>query len=492
MTRTHSSWTIALLTFSVLAGCSVGPDYVKPQAPVATRFKELEGWKVAEPSDGQIRGRWWEIYSDSTLNGLMDEVEKANPTLAQAEATYRQERALVAQARAAFFPTVGVSASQTRSGNAPAAPGVPVSRSGGPLISTLDNVGLDASWEPDLWGLVRRNVESSEANAVSSLATLADTRLSLQSELAIDYFQLRGLDTTTKLLTETVDAYQKALKLTQNQYAVGVAQLSDVVLAQTQLVSTQAQLVNVGVQRTQLEHAVAVLAGKPPSELTIAANPLTTDSLVPPAPAGVPSALLERRPDISAAERKVAAANAQIGVATAAYFPTLTLAATGGFEGPSFGHLLTIPNRIWSIGPDLAETIFDGGARSAQVDAARAVYDQDVASYRATVLTAFQNVEDALSALRILEQEDKLQQDAVKLAQRSLDLELNRYKAGTVSYADVITAQTTLLTNQETEVNLLSQRVGYTVSLIKALGGGWDTTQLDHTPELKLGQNDPK
>lgn len=489
------TWVIASGVLACLAACTVGPDYVKPSAPIAARYKETDAWKLATPGRALVRGHWWEVYGDKTLNGLMDEVSAANPTLAQAQATYRQERALVQQARAAFFPTVGASVSATRSkslAGSPLATGGGQGQSGS-RIATQDTVVLDASWEPDLWGLVRRNVESNDANAQSSAATIEDTRLSLQSELAIDYFQMRGLDATAKLLTETVDAYQKALKLTQNQYQVGVAQLSDVVLAQTQLVSTQAQLVNVGVQRSQLEHAVAVLAGRPPADLTLAPDPLTSASLVPPAPPGVPSALLERRPDIAAAERKVASANAQIGVATAAFYPNLTLAASGGFEGSSFGHLFTLPSRIWSVGPQLAETLFDGGLRSAEVDAARAVYDENVAAYRGTVLTAFQNVEDSVSALRILEQEDQLQQDAVKLAQRSLDLELNRYKAGTVSYADVITAQTTLLTNQETEVNLLSQRVGFTVSLIKALGGGWDDSNLAAgPPELQVSANDPK
>jgi NodT family efflux transporter outer membrane factor (OMF) lipoprotein len=476
------------------AGCAVGPDYVKPVAPSSARFKELDGWKLASPADAHLRGNWWEIYGDPTLNDLMGQVSAANPTLAQAEATYRQERALVSQARAAYFPTVGLSVSATRS-QSPSSGlvgkgAVPGRTNLGP--TNLVDVGLDASWEPDLWGSVRRSVEAANATAQASAATLENTRLSLQSELGIDYFQMRGLDTTAKLLTETVAAYQKALQLTQNQYKVGVAQLSDVVQAQTQLVSTQAQLVNVGVQRAQLEHAIAVLVGKPPSEVSIGPNPLTEASLVPPAPTGIPSELLERRPDIAAAERQVAAANAQIGVATAAYFPSLTLAASGGYESSSLSRLFTLPNRLWSVGPDLVGNLFDGGLRSAQVEAARAVYDQDVANYRATVLTAFQNVEDSVAALRILEEEDKLQQDAVKLAQHALDLEINRYKAGTDSYSNVITAQTTLLSNQETEVNLLSQRVGYTVSLIKALGGGWSQGSLTSSENLQVGAIDPK
>lgn len=473
---------IGLMAASLsLCACTVGPDYVRPSAPTSQTYKELAGWKLAQPDGAQPRGPWWEIYRDPMLNNLVTQVATANQTVIQAEAAYRQERALVAQARSAFFPTVGASVSSTRSGGSQR-------QNSGPATSKLNTLSLDASWEPDLWGAVRRNVEASQANAQASAASFGDTLLSLQSELAIDYFELRGLDATEKLLTETVAGDQKALQLTQNQYNVGVAQMSDVVLAQTQLVSVQAQAVNVGVQRSQLEHAIAVLIGKPPANFSLAPMPLTTAMLVPPAPAGVPSTLLERRPDIASAERKVAAANAEIGVATAAYYPNLTLSASGGFASPNFANWLSLPNRFWSVGPQLAATLFDGGARSAQVEAARAVYDQNVASYRQTVLTAFQEVEDSLAGLRILEQEYALQQQAVALAQKSLDLELNRYKAGTVTYNDVITTQTTLLTNQETEVSLLSQRVAFTVSLIKALGGGWDTSKLA-AADVQLGAN---
>ncbi len=458
-----------------LGACTVGPDYVRPSAPTPAVYKELAGWKLAQPDGAQPRGAWWEIYHDPKLDQLMTQVVSANQSVIQAQAAYRQERALVAQARAAFFPTVSASVSSTRSGGGQ---GTSQRQASGSSMGTQDTLSLDASWEPDLWGAVGRNVEASQANAQASAATLGETLLSLQSELAIDYFQLRGLDATAQLLAATVAGDQKALQLTQNQYNVGVAQLSDVVLAQTQLVSVQAQAVNVGVQRSQLEHAIAVLTGKPPADFSLPPMPLTTAMLVPPAPVGVPSALLERRPDIAAAERKVAAANAEIGVATAAYYPNLTLSASGGFASRSFANWLTLPNRFWSVGPQLAATLFDGGARSAQIDAARAVYDQNVASYRQTVLTAFQEVEDSLSGVRILEQEYALQQQAVALAQRGLDLELNRYKAGTVTYNEVITTQTTLLTNQETEVSLLSQRVAFTVSLIKALGGGWDEARL--------------
>lgn len=476
----------------VLSGCAVGPDYHRPAAPVGTAYKEAGDWKTAAPADGQPRGPWWSVFKDPVLDGLMNEVDHANQSLIQAEAAYRQERAIVGEARASFFPTLTAGASATRGSSgissargAAAGTGVAgASAVPGAAISHSVTVQLDASWEPDLWGGVRRQVESSEANEAASAATFYSTRLSLESSLATDYFQLRGLDATAKVLTETVAAYQKALQLTQNQYRVGVAQLSDVVQAQTLLVSTQAQLVNVGVQRSELEHAIAVLTGKPPSEVKLDASPLTTDQIVPTPPPGVPSQLLERRPDVASAERTMQSANAQIGVATAAFFPNLTLSAAGGYTNSSLSRLFTLPNRFWSLGPDLAGTLFDGGLRYSELQAAHAVYDQNVASYRQTVLTAIQQVEDALSSVRILDDEYKLQVEAVRLAQRSVDLELNRYKAGTVSYSDVITTQTTLLSNQETQISLLSQRVAASVALIKALGGGWTMSDLDAAPSV--------
>jgi NodT family efflux transporter outer membrane factor (OMF) lipoprotein len=458
------------LASALLVACSVGPDYVRPTSPVAGTFKELKGWSEAEPSDGQIPSAWWARYGDQQLNDLETKVVAANQTLAQAAANYRQEKALVQVARSAFFPDVGVAASGARSKLQTAL--------GRTQAETTRGLTLDATWEIDLWGTVRRAVEASEANAAASGATLANTLLSLQSELAINYFQLRGADATEELLNETVDQYQKALTLTQNQYKVGVAQLSDVVQAQTQLVSTQAQAVDVGVQRAALEHAIAVLTGAPPDAVTIASDPLTESLLVPPPPLVIPTTLLQRRPDIATAERQVAAANAEIGVAVAAYYPNLSLSAEGGLSAPSMVSLFSAPAHFWSVGASLAGTLFDGGARGGQVDAARAVYDANVANYRLTVLTAFQNVEDNLAGLRILENEYSLQTEAVRLAKKSVDLELNRYKAGTITYTDVITAQATLLSNQRTLVNLLSERVVYNVQLVKSLGGGWDERQL--------------
>lgn len=468
--RLLPSAAIALL-MTVLAACTVGPDYVRPSAPQASGgFKEMQGWSEAKPADDQIPTAWWMRYGDDQLNQLEGQVVLANQTLAQAAATYRQERALVDVARAAFFPEVGASAGATRAHG--------LVQGLGSESNTTRNLSLDASWEVDLWGAVRRAVEASQATALASGATLANTQLSLQSELAIDYFQLRGDDATIALLNQTISAYQRALTLTQNQYKVGVAQLSDVVLAQTQLVSTQAQAVDAGVNRAQLEHAIAVLTGVAPSSLTIAANPLTESQLIPAPPVAVPSTLLQRRPDVATAERQVAYANAEIGVATAAYYPNLSLSASGGISAPQMYSLFSAPARVWSVGASLAETLFDGGARGGQLDAARAVYDANVANYRQTVLTAFQNVEDNLAGLRILESEYALQTDAVRLAQKAVDLQLNRYKAGTIAYTDVITAQTTLLSNQRSLVNLLSERVVYNVQLVKSLGGGWDDRQL--------------
>jgi NodT family efflux transporter outer membrane factor (OMF) lipoprotein len=456
----------------VVSACSVGPDYKRPDAPESAGYKESAGWIVASPDDGHVPTDWWNRYGDSQLDDLELKVVSANPTLAQAAATYRQERALVQVARAAFFPQLSLNGGAARSRSSLGA--------GPDYFNSQRSLTLDASWEPDLWGTVSRNVEAAEATAVASGDTLANTLLSLQSELAIDYFQLRGVDATRKLLNETIVQYQKALTLTRNQYNVGVAQLSDVVLAQTLLVSTQAQAVDVGVQRAQLEHAIAVLVGMPPSAVTIGDDPLTEALLVPPAPVSVPSLLLERRPDIAVAERQMAAANAQIGVATAAFYPVVNLTAAGGVDALSTIALFSTPARYWSLGASVAQILFDGGERTGQLDAARANYDGTVANYRQTVLSAFQSVEDSLAGLRILENEYGYQTEAVRLAQQAVNLQMNRYKAGTVAYTDVITAETTLLTNQRTQVNLLSERVVYNVQLVKALGGGWDVSQQDN------------
>jgi NodT family efflux transporter outer membrane factor (OMF) lipoprotein len=468
--------TAALAT--LLSACVVGPDYKRPAAEVPASFKEAApGWKVAEPADQHDRGDWWTIYEDPQLNALEDKLNTANQTVAQFAATYRQARALVGEARAAYFPTIGASAGATRSGNGSQTGGnstTATSRSG---IGNSFNVQLDASWEPDLWGSVTRSVNAQKAGQQGAAADLANARLSAQATLAQTYFSLRSLDSTQKLLDDTVAAYQRSLQLTQNQYAAGVAARSDVIQAQTQLQSAQAAAIDNGIQRAQDEHAIAVLIGVPASVFTLAPMPLTA---TPPAvPAQMPSALLERRPDVASAERKAAAANEQIGVAIAAFFPSLTVSATGGFENSVFSQLLTVPSRFWTVGPQLAATLFDAGLRKAQTDAARATYDANVATYRQTVLAAFQDVEDNLASLRILEQEIVVQRQAVESARQALAIVTNEYKAGTVGFVNVLTAQTTAFTAEQKLESIAGQRMVSSVGLVKALGGGWDASQMN-------------
>ncbi|HZZ10946.1 MAG TPA: efflux transporter outer membrane subunit [Paraburkholderia sp.] len=469
---------VAAAFAAVLAGCAVGPNYARPAAEIPASYKEAApGWKVAQPADQHDRGDWWTIYQDPQLDALEDRLNASNQTVAQFAAAYRQARALVGEARAAYFPTIGASAGATRSGNGTSSGGnstTAASRSG---VNNSFNVQLDASWEPDLWGSVTRSVNAQKAGQQGAAADLANARLSAQATLAQTYFSLRALDSTQKLLDDTVAAYQRSLQLTQNQYAAGVAARSDVIQAQTQLQSAQASAIDNGVQRAQDEHAIAVLVGQPASTFSIPSMPLTA---TPPAvPAQMPSALLERRPDIASAERKAAAANEQIGVAIAAFFPSLTLSATGGFENTVFSQLLTAPSRFWTLGPQLAATLFDAGLRQAQTEAARATYDQDVATYRQTILAAFQDVEDNLASQRILEQEIVVQRQAVDSARQALDIVTNEYKAGTVAYVNVLTAQTTAFTAEQKLENIAGQRMVSSVGLVKALGGGWDAGQMD-------------
>jgi NodT family efflux transporter outer membrane factor (OMF) lipoprotein len=463
---------------TLLAGCVVGPDYKRPAAEVPASFKEAApGWKVAEPADQQDRGDWWTIYEDPQLNALEDKLNAANQTVAQFAATYRQARALVGEARSAYFPTIGAAAGATRSGNGTASSGSSTTGSSRSGVGNSFNVQLDASWEPDLWGSVTRSVNAQKAGQQGAAADLANARLSAQATLAQTYFSLRALDSTQKLLDDTVAAYQRSLQLTQNQYAAGVAARSDVIQAQTQLQSAQAAAIDNGIQRAQDEHAIAVLIGVPASVFTLPPMPLTA---TPPAvPAQMPSALLERRPDIASAERKAAAANEQIGVAIAAFFPSLTLSATGGFENSVFSQLLTAPSRFWTVGPQLAATLFDAGLRKAQTEAARATYDADVATYRQTVLTAFQDVEDNLASLRILDQEVVVQRQAVDSARQAVAIVTNEYKAGTVAFINVLTAQTTAFIAEQKLESIAGQRMVSSVGLVKALGGGWDASQMN-------------
>ncbi|QQJ97144.1 efflux transporter outer membrane subunit [Burkholderia ambifaria] len=472
------SAAVAVATAVLLAGCAVGPDYHRPDTSIPAAFKEAPaGWKVAQPADRADRGPWWSVYDDPQLDALIGKLNASNQTIAQSAAAYRQARALVAEARAAYFPTVGLTASgsRARSGRTSTSSGSS-SFGSSSSISNSYSVGLDASWEPDLWGKVSRSVSAQRAGEAAAAADLANARLSQQALLAQTYFQLRTSDALQKLLDDTVKSYGDSLRLTQNQYAQGVAARADVIQAQTQLQSAQAAAIDNGVARAQYEHAIATLIGEPASTFSLPPNPLTAQP--PITPVDVPSALLERRPDIAAAERRAASANEQIGVAIAAFFPTLTLSATGGFQSSVWSQLFTLPARFWTVGPQLAATLFDAGLRAAQTDAARATYDQDVAAYRLAVLTAFQDVEDNLASQRILAQEVDVQRQAVDSAEQALAIVTNQYKAGTVAYLNVLSAQTTAFTAQQKLATIAGQRMVSSVGLVKALGGGWDASDM--------------
>ncbi len=463
----------------LLASCTVGPKYTKPNVPAAPtyseqppeKFKEVNGWQTAQPSDGVIRGQWWGLFGDPQLNALEDQVVPANQSIKVAEANFRQARAAIKFNRAALFPTVSVAPSITSNRNsAHSATGIQGYQYANFVLP------VDATWDADFWGRIRRTIANAREQFQASAADLQNVELQLQTELAVDYFEAHSLDAEKQLLDDTVVAYQKALDLTQNRYSGGVASRAEVAQAETQLDQTQAQDIDVGVARAEFEHAIAVLVGKNPEEFKLPAMVLKAQ---PPAiPVGIPAQLLQRRPDIAAAERQVAAANEQIGIARAAFFPDLLISATGGFQAGSIVNWFTWPSRFWAVGPQLAETALDFGRRRAQVESAQAGYDATVANYRQTALTAFQEVEDNLSTLRILEQESAKQQQATAAAENSLQLSMNRYKGGLVTYLEVITAQSTALTNERTEVDLLRRRMDASVLLIKALGGGWDVSKL--------------
>lgn len=478
VTPRFTAMALAASLAMFVAGCAVGPDYQRPSTAVPASYKEApEGWKVAQPADQLDRGNWWTIYDDPQLTELENRLNASNQTIAQFAAAYRQSRALVSEARAAYFPVVGLTASATRQGFGTGARSTSTENRSSSAISNNFSTALDASWEPDLWGTVSRTVNAQKAGEQGAAADLANARLSAQASLAQNYFQLRSLDAQQQLLDDTVVAFQKSLQLTQNQYAQGIVARSDVIQAQTQLQSAQAAQIDNGVARAQFEHAIAVLIGEPASTFSLAAAPL--DATPPTVPAEMPSSILERRPDVASAERKAAAANEQIGVAIAAYFPTLTLSATGGFESSVLSQLLRAPSRFWTLGPDIAATIFDGGLRRAQTEAARAAYDQSVAAYRLSVLTAFQDVEDNLASLRILEKEVVVQQQAVESAKQALAIVNNQYKAGTAAYVAVLIAQTTAFTAEQKLASIAGQRMVSSVGLVKALGGGWDVAQMN-------------
>jgi len=471
---------VALVT--MLGACAMGPDYVRPTVASGVQFKEAAGWKAAEPRDDAHRGPWWEVFGDPELSRLMVQVATANQTVAQAEAQYRQAMAVLQATRAGQFPSVSANASATRSGTGTSSStttnssGVVISQGGSQSIRNQFSMNATASWEADLWGRIRRSVEADTASAQASAANLANAHLSAQAELARSYFQLRIMDEQQRLLEATIKVYERSLRLNENRYAVGVAAKAEIAQARTQLESTRAQAVDLRWQRAQLEHAIAILVGQPPSAFSLA--PADFRAVLPAIPVGLPSELLERRPDIAAAERQVQAANARIGVAQAAYFPSLTLSASLGYRSSQFSDWLTAPARFWSLGPALAAPLFDAGLRRAQTRQAEATYDQQVAAYRQTVLSALAEVENYLSQLRVMEEEQVVQQRALDAARESLRLTTNQFESGLIDYLSVVSVQTAALSNERTALSLLGNRLAASVNLIAALGGGWHADAL--------------
>ncbi|WP_207849490.1 MULTISPECIES: efflux transporter outer membrane subunit [Pseudomonas] len=459
------------LCVAMLSACAVGPDYQRPQTAEIAQYKEAKGWRQANPSDSLARGAWWELYGDQQLNALVEKLNSANQTVAQSEAQYRQAQALVRSARGAFYPSVDLSVGKTRSSQGTGSSSSSLSSSASGIRDTY-NAQLGVSWEADIWGKLRRSLQANEASAQASFADLAAMRLSQQSELVQNYLQLRVIDQQKRLLESTVAAYEKSLQMTQNQYRAGISGRDAVAQAQTQLKSTQGDLVDLIWQRAQFENAIAVLTGQAPAEFSIAESQNIPN--LPQIPLSLPSQLLERRPDIASAERSVIAANANIGVAKAAYYPDLTLSMSGGYSSSTSKNLLTLPNRFWSVGPKLDLPIFDGGIRSAEVDRTEAAYDQTVAKYRQTVLDGFREVENYLVQLKVYEDEAAVRQEALDAARDSLRLTQNQYKAGLIAYIDVVVVQATALSNERTVLNILQSRLIASVQLIAALGGGWD------------------
>jgi NodT family efflux transporter outer membrane factor (OMF) lipoprotein len=490
----------ALFGFLATTACTVGPNYKRPAATAPPAYKEqpppnfkeaqAEGWKQSQPGDAYSKGRWWEVYNDPALNALEGQVSMSNQNVLQAEAQYRQAKAAVGVARAALFPmvTTGPSISASQSGgrgngaNAVGVNGVPVGGGSASGVQTSYVLPFNVSWEPDLWGNLRRGARAAANTAQEMAANLENARLLYQAELAQDYFGLHGIDAQADLLTRTESSYKEYLTLTQNRFSQGVATGLDVAQAESQLTGLQSQLIDLGVQRTAFEHAIAILIGKPPAELTI--PPALVNRPPPPVPVGLPSELLERRPDIAAQERAVAAANEQIGIAQAAFYPTLTLSGSGGFASSSIASWFTWPARFWSVGPQLAETLFDAGRRRSVVAEDRAAYDATVAAYRQSVLTAFQQVEDNLAALRVLENESAKVEQTIGSANEALTISDAQYRAGTADYLTVITAQATLLSAQNTAVQILTRRLTASVLLIEGLGGGWNASELPTTQQV--------
>ncbi len=477
---------------ATLSACTVGPDYERPTAIVATKFKEAEGWKPAEPREAASAQTWWAVYSDPALDALERQVEISNQTLKSSEAAYRIAQAIVGEARAGYFPTLDLTGSATRSGRGSGSSASSGFSSGSSRASVQNSFSTtaQAGWVLDIWGSIRRTVESNVASAQASAADLAAARLSAQATLAADYFELRIADAVKRLLDSTVEDYTRSLQITQNRYNVGTAARTDVVSAQAQLENTRAQAIAIGIQRAQFEHAIAVLTGQAPGDSAIAPAPLAnTTPIVPPS---VPSTLLERNPAIAAAERAMAAANARIGVAEAGYFPSVTLGGSYNQSSSLLHTLFTSANSLWSFGlTDISLPVFNGGLTAAQVAAARATYDQSVADYRQAVLTAFEQVEDQVAASRILAQQADVQGRAVAAAEEAERLTLNQYRAGTVDFTAVITAQATALASEQAALTILQSRLVASVDLIEALGGGWDTTQLPSEAQIEASPPPP-
>jgi len=473
---------VSLLGLILFKACDKAPKYARPTVPTPPNYKEItpenfketDNWKFAHPKDDVIRGKWWEMFNDPQLNALEEQVNISNQNIALADANFRAARAVVKESRSQYFPTVTTSPSIIKSKQSAA---TSQSNFASGSTFTLYSLPFDASWEPDLWGRIRNTVRVSAYEAQATAGDLQNIRLSVEAELAFDYYQLRALDAQKALLDATVLAFQQQLDLTRARFQTGIASDEDVALAQTQLETTQAQATDIGILRAQLEHAIAMLTGQPASTFSLPFAPMKATP--PPIPLGVPSQLLERRPDIAAAERRAAEANAQIGVTKAAFFPSLTLSGAAGLESVSIASWFTWPARFFSVGPTLAQTLFDKGRRAAVTEQARALYDGTVANYRLSVLTAFQEVEDGISGLSVLQQAAQSQQQAVDASQRALNLANDRYVGGLVTYLDVVTAEQNLLDNQRLATQILGQRLAVSVSLVKALGGGWDATSLD-------------
>jgi NodT family efflux transporter outer membrane factor (OMF) lipoprotein len=483
--KTSVTAPLLSLTFITLTGCMVGPNYVKPSAPMAQVFKEeapnlsqaSDDWRLAQPGDQTARGNWWEIYDDPQLNALEAQIDSANQTLKIAEANYREARTAIRFNRSAEAPTIGVAPSISAVRDSANQPYFPASQANnGTGNFTLP---VDFSWEIDLWGRIRRSVTAAKEQAQASAADMASAQLSLQAELAYDYFELRSADAEKKLLDDTVQAYSKALDLTQNRFEGGAAPKSDVAQARTQLEGAQVLDTDITVERTQYEHAIAILIGKPPANFSLPPSPIDLHTpAIPAVPQALPSELLERRPDIAASERRMAAANEQIGIAQAAYYPTLNLSALAGFEGTSALNWFNWPSRFWAVGPSFSETLFDAGRRRATKESAIASYDANVANYRQTTLTAFQQVEDNLAVLRILAGESQQQHSATAAAEETLRLFQNRYVGGVDTYLQVVTSQTTALSNERNDIDIRRRQLDASVLLIKALGGDWNISKL--------------